>query len=526
MPSDGHRVPPGDGSRTAPTDVPTEVSFSSPRALHPASIVVGVPVGQIVQSVLVPGAALIAVAGRATPLVFGLVGIVGLVVRIAQWRRFRFSFDGAVVRIDHGVLARRHRSIDVGRIQQVELDQPAIQRLCRVASVRIETAGSSREPDIELRVLGVADARALRSAVRASPRRAGGTASQEQAPASALLVLPIGVVARSAVTGAQLLVLPTVLAGALQFVGDRTDEAFSALVRALTDEGLVVRALEHRVLAFVATAAVLLAVSVVTALVVGIVREGGFRIDVADGDLRIRRGLLGTRESTVPRSRVQSVHVQANPLRRALGIATVRVSSAGGGEQGQSRVTIPAIGHRDALALAETMLDAPVPETDLVAHPRAARARVLVRALLVAASATGLGAVLATITGWPGPPARVAASIAVITGVTAVAFAFADHAALGHAHTNQVVAARHGAVLRTLSVAPVLKVQACTTRATWFQQRRGLATCTAHVAGPGGDVRIRDGDARAVAAVHAALRAHAARSPDVTPPAESSSAHR
>jgi hypothetical protein len=72
----------------------------------------------------------------------------------------------------------------------------------------------------------------------------------------------------------------------------------------------------------------------------------GLRRERVGDDLVLRRGLLGTRESTVPLRRVQVVRVTANPLRRVLGVASVRIHSAGGsggGEGGERRVVIPLV---------------------------------------------------------------------------------------------------------------------------------------------------------------------------------------
>ncbi len=70
----------------------------------------------------------------------------------------------------------------------------------------------------------------------------------------------------------------------------------------------------------------------------------------------------------------------------------------------------------------------------------------------------------------------------------------------------------------TTGLAPLVKVQGVTQRASWFQRRLGLATVTAHVAGPGGDLTILDlgdGDGRQLRAglVVAAAAARAWTSP-------------
>jgi uncharacterized membrane protein YdbT with pleckstrin-like domain len=140
--------------------------------LHPVSLLIGVPLIQLVRALVVPAFAVLA-SGRTsdrTPLLVLVLLTVGAVVRVLAWQRFRWSFDGEVVRVDQGVLSRTRRVVAIDRIQQVELDRPLIQRLLGVATLRIETAGSDAGPEIELRVLRLDEAVALRAALQ--PRNA------------------------------------------------------------------------------------------------------------------------------------------------------------------------------------------------------------------------------------------------------------------------------------------------------------------------------------------------------------------
>jgi membrane protein YdbS with pleckstrin-like domain len=55
---------------------------------------------------------------------------------------------------------------------------------------------------------------------------------------------------------------------------------------------------------------------------------------VSDRSLRIREGILTLREKTVTFANVQNVEIRRNPLQRLLGLADVRVQTAGGGGGG------------------------------------------------------------------------------------------------------------------------------------------------------------------------------------------------
>jgi len=517
--------------------------------LHPVSVLVGVPLLQIVRALIIPAFAVIAGGrgGDRTPLLLLLLLGVGLAVRVLAWQRFLWSFDGAVVRVEQGVLSRSRRSVDVERVQQVELERSFVQRLLGVATLRIDTAGSDAGPEIELRVLRLDDALALRAALQ--PRHAEaaheGTDGTPAATTAAIEVvrLPLVRVVLASVTGVQLLLAPALLLGALQLAGERVDEVLDAAAAWLLE--LQAGAPAPGLRTWLTGALALLIASLLTTVVVAIVRDGGFVVLRVGDDLVLRRGLLGTRESTVPLRRVQVVRITANPLRRALGVASLRIHSAGGssggGEGGAGagrRAVIPLIARDEAESLLADLLPDFATLPTLRPHPPAARRRALWRRLRGHAgwavpSAIGWAVLANAPTGTVLPVPDAVAALLVVDGaawsvpLTAglvlvaaqVLLARAEHRALAHGVDAGVVTAQHGALSRTLSIAPLERLQGVTRTRSFFQERRHLATVRAHVAGPGGDVVVLDadlGDAEALRSVLEAASAGATGDPRTT----------
>jgi putative membrane protein len=474
--------------------------FADPQALHPASIVLGVPVRQVVQGLIVPiligasaGPGLIAIVA-----IVGIFVVVGLTVRVLAWQRFRFSFDGEVLRVDEGVLSRNHRALDVARIQQVEVDRSLLARALGLASLRVETAGGSGEPEVALRVIPEADADALRAAVRASKAAAlrgegpGGARTGTGAAVGAdgrldladlepedREVVSVGLprILLASVTGSRLLVLPAVLLASLQFVGDATE---------LGGGSLDPETLARRVLALgvVAIVALLIPASLVVASAAGVLRDFGWTMRRSGADLHVTRGLLSTRQSVVPLARVQLVEVHRNWVRRALGFAVIRVHSAGGGGT-DSRVTIPLLRGEEVDGLVGELLPGVDGVPELTGHPPDARRRAVFRWVRAAIVPT---VALLAIPGLAGELRILGA----ILPVAAVVLGLIEYSQLAHGRTDRVLAGRSGALSVTTGLAPLVKVQGVTTRASWFQRRLGLATLTAHVAGPGGDLEVLD----------------------------------
>lgn len=486
-------------------------------------MVLGIPVIQLAQGLIVPAAAVFATEGLFMLGLFGVIAVVGLVARVLSWQRRTFSFDGEVVRVDSGVLSRSHRSLDVARIQQVEIHRGPVQRVFGLASLRIETAGSASEPEVDLRVLPEADAVALRAAVRVSKARADGKPVRTRADGDTddidatgldegrpVLRVPMKHVVISSVTGARLLVLPAIIGGALQFIGQQMGTVIDGTVGFITTQGTELVERPSWPLIALSALAILL-VTLVAAIAVGVVRDGNFRIERIDDDLHISRGLISTRESVVPLRRVQLVEVQRNWLRRLLGYAVVRVRSAGGSTGGDGRVTVPLLPEQDVDGLLGEILPGVPGVPELTAHPRQALRRGLYRWLrppaALAVLVWGLPALFSVLD----VPIVGGLRIAVLVLLPlSVVLAFVEHRHLGHGLTERVLAARQGALSITTTIAPVVKVQAVSSRANFFQRRLGLTTLTGHVAGPAAVAEVLDAHHLDAARLHERLTDHAA----------------
>lgn len=534
MPSD---LPP------APVPRP-DVPFAAPRALHPATIVVGVPLLQIIQALLVPTAAALTAGSPLTFALLGMVITVGLVARTLAWHRFRYAFDGEVVSVSRGVISRQHRHVDIARIQQVEIDRPIIHRLLGVSTVRIDTAGSAA--DVELRVTAHRDAIALRDAIRRNQQRVLGgdipaATTKPNDPgdrvASAgklepVLEVPIRHVVLAAITGRQLLVLPAVIGAAFQFIGGRFADQVGDRIAVVI--GWTLRSLSvtspsptppdgswplpgtNGAFAAVIVGSVVLAATVVSAAVVGVVRDGGFTLARDGDDLVVRRGWGSTRTSTIPLQRIQLVRIARNPVRRWLGFSAVRMHSAGRAVGADRRIIVPLLRNDRAVQLATWLLNVDaLPK--LERHPRAARRRRTWRWM----RRLGLITVVAAVVRWvvtsdvveTSSPAQFVRSVTtvlanpgveglawmiagslLIAALLAMALAAAEYRHLAHGLDDAVVACRRGTVGVATLVAPARRIQQVSVVANWWQRRLGLTSLTAHTAGAGGDLVIPDLD--------------------------------
>jgi len=519
--------------------------FATPRRLHPASMVLGIDVGQIFNLGLIPLVALFASGGAAVLVGLGALAVVTLVVRVLDWRRRRYSFDGSELRVESGILGRSLRSLDVGRIQQLEVRRKLIHRIAGLATVRVETAGSASEPEVELRVVSESDAQALRRAVRAAKARtrgpggsgsvcdavggdgveAGALTPDEAyvAPVAArepVLAVPLSDIVVASVTGRRLLVLPIFIAAGLQVAGDAVDQLAEWSMSRLDDVVGVAEPLfgggfgnglaagpDWRWMIPLGVAFTLVAVA--AAAITGLLRDGGFRLARVDDDLHVSRGLLASRDSLVPLARVQSVKVRANWLRRILGFVTVEIRSAGGSAGGGGRVTIPLVAASGVDRLLTEILPGVPGLPTLDAHPIAARRRSVVRQLIRASLLAAALALALHLGGWLGPWTLAATLTLPPAGAL---LGIAEYRNLAHGVTDRVVVSRHGALSVATQLTPLGKVQAVGGRSGPFQRRLDLGSLDVHVAGPSASLTIRDASRPRVSELHRRLAARAARS--------------
>lgn len=501
-------------------------------------MVLGLPVAQAIQALIFP-----VVATLAAPPLFTIVALTGfalfgLAARTLDWRMRTFSFDGEVLRVDHGILSRNHRSLDVSRIQQVEIQRGAIQRVFGLAAIRVETAGSASEPEVDLRVLPEADAVALRTAVRVSQDRLagrtsapGGDGAQAEAGVEVLRV-PLAHVVVAALTGARLLVLPAVIGGALQFVGNQVGPFVDRFVDRMIELGLAgevptLGGPDWRLVTI--GVALALALTMAAAVAVGVLRDANFRIRQVDEDLHISRGLLSTRDSVVPLRRVQLVEIRRNWARRVLGYAAVQIRSAGGSAGGEGRVTVPLLPATEVDRLISHLLPNVDGIPELHPHPPAALRRALFRWLRPAALLVGAAYLLPAMIGALDVElVRTAQPYLLLLLPVNAGLAVVEYRHLAHGASPLVVAARSGALSITTAIAPVVKVQALTSRRSLFQRRLDLTTLHAHVAGPGAVITVLDAGRADAGDLHERLTEHAASPIPVVPEtgqAELSSGH-
>ena len=391
--------------------------------------------------------------GRAA--VYTAIGIVlSTTMSAIRWSTTRWFIDKDSVGLRTGVLSKSVTIVPFDRVQGIDTVRGSIQRLFGVVEASVQTAGGGRRGEIVLTAITEDEAEELRTAVH----QGGAPAVDEDHQRADTLVWELRprALLTAAATSGSLGVLVPFVAAATQWGDD--------LFGAGTAERLLPNTYGQalRDLAIVVVAAWLLSFAGTVAAF------ARFRLTRDGTRLRVHRGYLSRRDALVPVERVHAVRVIEGPLREPLGLAQVRIDSAGYAKEPATAQTIfPLIRRDEAPALIARFLPEfagaldglePVP-------PRAMRRYILPLALPWLAA----GVALALVVGPLGLLLAVGATIGIALG-------FARYRAAAYRVDGTRVIFRGRRFARSTAVAKPERLQEVHVSASLFQRRAELAT--------------------------------------------------
>lgn len=488
---------------------PVEATLAGPQWLHPTSI--GFELLSTLRQFIWAAVLALFLAGTGSRYALVAAGLAVLVTAARALLRFltlRYQLVGGELRINEGLIFRRHRTVRVARIQNVDLLQNPLHHWLGVAEVRIETAGG-QEPEATLRVLSLRDVDRLRAAIfRHSAAGIEATAAADAAalepsgaarvpresqtvasavpagePAAVVLRIPTRrLVAAGLLSNRGLVLIPILLGLFFQFdLEDRVD--FRHVEQYLPGDLSTATTIAGAVVASVGVLAVLRIASAGWFLL----RFHGYRLERRGEDLRISCGLVTRVSATVPRHRIQFVSVQQTLLTRIFDLAAIRIETAGGaakkGEDAAITVArrwfVPVLHVDDVASVLAHLRTGLVIQTDTLPwqspSPRARRRLVrlaVIRSIGVAALAMLLFGLWGFVAGLLSLPPLV---------YLAIRYA----RSLKYARSDRFIIFRSGILNRKTSLTFFDKVQTVEVRESLFDRRWGMATLKVDTAAAG-----------------------------------------
>ncbi|WP_103027558.1 PH domain-containing protein [Salinibacter altiplanensis] len=482
--------PPDDEAEPAPSETAEDAAATTlgairePQRLHPLTLLLRV--GTSLPALVIILFPLLRNPGsteNVTSLVFGaLYGVFALPAILLQYWRFSYRITPKQIVIQSGVLNRKNRSIPIERVQNIQIERNLVARLCGIAKVKLETAGSS-STEGSLAYVHQGEARKIRQVVRSFQRgapEADAATSEDAADTETLLDMPLRRVLLSGAFRFSLLYLAVIFTVLELF---NPEALVERVFRARGRVGWVSEIVfSHPALAILATVVAAVFLGWVSGIGVHVARYYNFRLWLDGDKLRKRHGLFTVTEGTVPLDKVQALILRTNPFMRAFGWYELKVQTVGLDveEQGH-RVIAPFAGAERILELARRVRSVELPES--FAHV----SRLTIRRRFIRYTAVWSALLLPTVYFWPADWLHLGGVALPWWGFGLVPFI------LGWAvlqYRNHTYAAgedgfyiRRGVLSHYLWILPVEKFHVFHATASIFQRRLGLKTLFVDTAG-------------------------------------------
>ena len=332
---------------------PDDAAVGPPERLHPLYLLGGLRRSFRSLTGAYALIAYFAASGRWTSaiLVAAAILVLGIGATFIRWLRFEYRVGRDEIRIDSGLLSRRHRSIPFDRIQDVDIVQGPLARVLGLAEVKFDTGGgggSRRHPEEgALHAIALKRAEDIRTLVRTSRpgTRPAVVATEERPPIYRLSferLLLAGLFNFSFALFAGLLGLTQTVGRPLGI--DPFRESFWRNLSSASTP-LEQFVLTHRVAAIAAGVVLLLLIGLVTGIVRTLLGDYGFRLDRAGAGLRRRRGLLTKTDVTLPVARAQAAIVASGPVRESFGWSELLLQSLAQEEKSRGNHELAPLAH-------------------------------------------------------------------------------------------------------------------------------------------------------------------------------------
>ena len=240
-----------------------------------------------------------------------------------HWATLRYRMRENRLEIKSGLLNRQARTIDPGRIQNMELVQNLFHKFAGLVELRIETAGGTSTEGL-LSALSVVEAKSLRARLA----HVGSLALEDEAAPESepLVVMSLSEILAYGLTRRTIGTVAVLTAVALEVLGQLDQDATQEIAQSVRP-GMIVAAF---LIAF--------AGSWIVSATASFFKHYGFKMFRAGDSIKTEEGLTTRRRVEIPLKKVQLVRADEPLMRRLMGYGSVEIETAGLGVQdGQVR---------------------------------------------------------------------------------------------------------------------------------------------------------------------------------------------
>ncbi|RRJ64066.1 hypothetical protein EHV15_14860 [Paenibacillus oralis] len=253
-----------------------------------------------------------------------------------SWSTRRYQLDDTSFRLYQGVFVKSKRVIPFSKIQNINRQTTLFHRIFKVTAIRFETGMEGEDAAVVFRVICYAEADRLEERVAGPVKRedALSTAGDDEETAAvehgnirdSKRTIHFSPTRKDLIKASFTSLSFLILIPALFSLYSKADDFFDLDEQA---QG-VLAALMSSWWTAAAVFVLLSAVSVVLGIAVTFVRYGGFELSSDAERIYIVKGMIERTAFSIAKERVQGVEVTQSLMKRLLGLAEVRLITAGG----------------------------------------------------------------------------------------------------------------------------------------------------------------------------------------------------
>ncbi|AIF43147.1 PH domain-containing protein [Virgibacillus sp. SK37] len=265
-----------------------------------------------------------------------LMGIT-LITIFLKWYTYKYSVKETSFELYHGIIKKTKKTVPFSKIQNVNRHTSLFHRLFKVTSIHFET-GTAEDSSVKFPVITIAAADQLEEYITEKGEKKESNISSEDLDSSEKSDLPNRKtvhfqprrkdIVKASFTSLSFLVLIPILGS----IYSKMNQVLDLEERA---EGYLSYLLDAwwMIIIFVL---ILGCVSLLIGMVWTFLKYGKYEISSDEERIYIKKGIMETTEFSILKSRVQAVEVSQTFMKRLLGLAEVKLTSAGsfsGGEE-------------------------------------------------------------------------------------------------------------------------------------------------------------------------------------------------
>lgn len=296
--------------------------FNQPQRLHPAAMYFNL-VRVIKETIFGLGIGLILTLKESLFyfLFFVSIFLVLLIVSsFLSWLRFTYRIEDNELRIEQGIFVRKKRYISLNRIHKIDLTADVVHRIFKLVKVQIDTASSGGGAEVSLSAITVEQGERLRRALKKRENDFVIEGKTEKIfPTEKISWKRLFIAGTT--SGSAGIILVALLAGFTQIEELIPKNIYNSAYMWVVGQSIVI------LVGLVIFALFLLWIFGIAGTMI---KYGNFIIEKRENELFIRRGLLETKELTIPFDRIQAIGIEQSPIRQPMHFVQIFAVVAGG----------------------------------------------------------------------------------------------------------------------------------------------------------------------------------------------------